>query len=115
MKYMILIYSDEKAFAALPETRLKERFGAYTAYTKALREAGVMVDGSRLEGAKAATTIRLQNGRRQVQDGPIADTKEQLGGYYIIEAPNADAALDWAARCPGASYGAVELRPFAAM
>jgi hypothetical protein len=115
MKYMILIYSDEKAFAAVPDAQRKERFGAYTAYTKALREAGVMVDGSRLEGANAATTIRLQNGRRQVQDGPIADTKEQLGGYYIIEAPNADAALDWAARCPGASYGAVELRPLAAM
>lgn len=115
MKYMILIYSDERAFAALPEAQLKERFAAYTAYTKALREAGIMVDGSRLDGAKAATTLRLQNGRRQVQDGPIADTKEQLGGYYIIDAPSADVALDWAARCPGSSYGAVELRPFAAM
>ena len=115
MKYMILIYSDEKAFASVPDAQRKGRFEAYTAYTKALREAGVLVDGSRLEGAKAATTIRLQNGRRQVQDGPIADTKEQLGGYYIIDAPNADAALDWAVRCPGASYGGVELRPFAAM
>lgn len=115
MKYMVLIYTDERALAALSTAQVKERYGAYMAYTNALREAGVMVDGARLESAKAGTTIRLQNGRRQVQDGPIADTKEQLGGYYVIDAPSVEAALDWAARCPGASYGTVELRPFAAM
>ncbi len=113
MKYMILIHMDEKAYAALTPAQISERYGAYLAYTKALREAGIMVDGARLQPIGTAATIRVRDGRRQVQDGPLAETKEQLGGYYVIDVPNAEAAIDWASRCPGASYGAVELRPFA--
>ncbi|HEX7967231.1 MAG TPA: YciI family protein [Stellaceae bacterium] len=113
MKYMILIHMDEQAFAGLSQAQIGERFGAYMAYTKALREAGVMVDGARLQPVKTGATVRVRDGRRQVQDGPVAETKEQLGGYYVIDVPSTEAALDWAARCPGASFGAVELRPLA--
>jgi hypothetical protein len=86
-------------------------WGAYRAYTKALADAGVMVGGAGLQPPPLATTIRLTDGRRQVQDGPFAEAKEQLGGYYVIEVPDLDRALDWAARCPAASAGGVEVRP----
>ena len=115
MKYMILIQVDEQAYAALSQALIGERHGAYMAYTKALRDAGIMVDGARLQPVKTGATIRVRDGRRQVQDGPMAETKEQLGGYYVIDVPSTEAALDWAARCPGASFGTVELRPFAPM
>ena len=83
----------------------------YRAYTRALTEAGIMVGGAGLQPPPLATTIRQQNGKRQVQDGPFAETKEQLGGYYLIDVPNLDKALEWAARCPAAASGAVEVRP----
>jgi hypothetical protein len=83
----------------------------WRAYYKALVEAGIFVGGDPLEVPETGTTVRLTEGRRRVQDGPYADTKEQLGGFTIVELPSLDAALDWAARCPAASYGAVEVRP----
>ena len=111
MQYMLLIYSAEPAAnASLPP---EQRFAPWMAYSKALREAGAMVGASKL--AAAAATVRLRDGRRQVQDGPYAATKEELGGYYIIEAPDLDTALDWAARCPAAAYGAIEVRPLDGM
>jgi hypothetical protein len=86
-------------------------WGSWAAYAESLAKAGVMVGGNGLEVSDTATTVRLREGQRRVQDGPYADTKEQLGGYFIIDVPNLDAALEWAARCPGASDGTIEVRP----
>ena len=111
MQYLIMIYETAADFANRGNPKTSELFGAYRAYTEALQKAGVMVGGNPLQPPQTATTVRVRGGQRQVQDGPIADTKEQLGGYYLIEAPDLDAALDWGARCPAASYAAVEVRP----
>jgi hypothetical protein len=112
MKYMILIYERPADFEARTSEAEKQRYwGAYMAYGKALREAGVMTGGAGLEPPQAGTTVRLRDGKRHVQDGPYADTKEQLGGYYTIDVPDLDRALEWAARCPAAPSGAVEVRP----
>lgn len=112
MKYTILIYETEADFGARTDPKRKDAYwGAYRAYTKALTEAGVLAGGAPLQPAHLATTIRHDSGKRQVQDGPYADAKEQLGGYYVLEVPDLDRALEWAARCPAASTGAVEVRP----
>ena len=88
---------------------------AYMAYTEALLQAGVVVNGNRLRPVSSTTTVRVVDGKTQVLDGPYAETKEQLAGYYLIDVPDLDAALSWAARCPGASVGAIEVRPIWAM
>jgi hypothetical protein len=112
VQYMIIAYESPANIAARQNPQKNQPyFGAWGAYTQALREAGVMLSGNPLEPSKSGTTVRLRNGKRQVEDGPYADTKEQLGGYYIIEVADRDAALDWAARCPAAADGAVEVRP----
>ena len=87
--------------------------GAWRAYYKALLEAGIYGGGDALEVPETGTTIRVEKGKRRVQDGPYAETKEQLAGFLMLELPSLDAALDWAARCPAASVGAVEVRPLA--
>ena len=84
---------------------------SYLAYTEALTKAGVFKGSNRLRPAATATTIRIVDGKTQVLDGPYADSKEELGGYYLIDVPDLDAALSWAARCPGASHGIIEVRP----
>ena len=112
MKYTILIYESDADFKTrTDESRNGAYWGAYRAYTQALAEAGVMAGGAALQLPRAATTVRQSGGKRQVQDGPFADTKEQLGGYYVIDVPDLDKALEWAARCPAAATGAVEVRP----
>ena len=112
MQYTILVYETETELAARTDpTRRDAYWGAYRAYTQALRDAGVMVGGAALEPPRAATTVRQSHGNRQVQDGPFADTKEQLGGYYVIDVPDLDKALEWASRCPSAATGATEVRP----
>ena len=109
MQYMLLIYTpNPPPYAALPR---EQQIAPWAAYTKALRDAGALVAGEKLKVAATGTTIRLRDGARQVQDGPYAATKEELGGYYIIEAPDLDQALDWAAKCPASAYGAGEVRP----
>ena len=85
--------------------------GAYHAYTEALTKAGVLAGSNRLRPISTATTVRVANGKTQVLNGPYADTKEQLGGYFLIDVPDLDAAISWAARCPGSSHGTVEVRP----
>ena len=116
MTYTILIYETQDDFGARTDAKRKDAYwGAYRAYTVALREAGVMVGGHGLQPAAVATTVRQRDGKRQVQDGPYAEAKEQLGGYYVIDVPDLDRALEWAARCPAASSGAVEVRPNLAM
>jgi hypothetical protein len=112
MKYTVLIYESEADFSARTDAKRKDAYwGAYRAYTQALTEAGVLVGGAPLQPAHLGTTIRQRGGKRHVQDGPYAEAKEQLGGYYVIEVPDLDRALDWAARCPAAASGAVEVRP----
>ncbi|HMA87428.1 MAG TPA: YciI family protein [Burkholderiales bacterium] len=111
MQYMLLIYSNEKQMQARSKPETEATIAAYTAYGEALRKAGVMVGGNRLKPSEAATTVRAGNGKTQVLNGPYAETREQLGGYFMIEAPDLDAAISWAARCPGASHGTVEVRP----
>jgi hypothetical protein len=116
MQYAILVYETEHGFAARTDAADSPAYwGSYQAYGAALTQAGVMAGGAALQAAHAATTIRLRNGERLVQDGPYADTKEQLGGFYLIEAADLDAALDWAARCPAAATGAIEVRPLLPM
>ena len=111
MKYMLLIYRDEAAMQRVSEQTMAEMTGAYLAYTKTLRESGALIAGDRLGPPATATTVRLLDGRTQVLNGPYAETKEQLGGYYIIDVADLDAALAWAARCPGAQHGMLEVRP----
>lgn len=111
MQYMLLIYGDEGQENALTEAQMSEMIGAYNAYTQALQTAGVLVGGERLQPVAAATTVRVKSGKTEVLNGPYAETREQLGGYYTVEVPDLDAALGWAARCPGASHGTVEVRP----
>ena len=111
MKYMLLIYANEAALQAASKAENERRFAAYGAYTEALDKAGVRVDGNRLQRTSAASTVRVTNGKTQVLDGPYAEAKEQLGGYYLIDVPDLDAALSWATRCPGASLGTIEVRP----
>ncbi|GGD02653.1 YciI family protein [Aquisalinus flavus] len=111
MKYLLALYDDEKQWMSLSEEEMGEVFAAYGAYSEALEEAGAFVSGEPLEPTHIGQRFRTKDGRLVVQDGPFSDTKEQLGGYYLIEAPDLDAALDWAAKCPCASYGVVEVRP----
>lgn len=108
---MMLIYETADDLANRSTEKGDALIGAWRTYYTALVDAGVYVTGSPLEPDSTATTIRVKDGRRQVQDGPYADTKEQLGGAVILELPSLDAALDWAARCPTAATGAVEIRP----
>jgi hypothetical protein len=111
MQYMLTVYSDERAAETTPRDQMTEIINAYTAYTKALQDAKVLVASNRLRPTSAATTIRTVDGQTKVLDGPFAETKEQLGGYYLIDVPDLDAALDWAKRCPGSRYGSIEVRP----
>ncbi|HYZ15386.1 MAG TPA: YciI family protein [Candidatus Acidoferrum sp.] len=112
MQYVLLIYSDESRFPSVTAEQAQEMMKAYDAYTTALREAGAYVAGNRLDFTPSATTIRASGGKIEVIDGPFAETKEQLGGYYLIEAPDGEAALRWASRCPGVMFGAsIEVRP----
>jgi hypothetical protein len=112
MNYTLLIYEDADAFAARSDpARAAAHLAGWQAYAQALREAGVMTGGAALLGPDAATTVRLRGGERLVQDGPYAETKEQLGGFFIIDVPDLDTALAWAARAPAASYGSMEVRP----
>lgn len=107
MRYMLLIHHDEAALAEAPPTLWSD----YAAFNAALDKAGVGVTGERLQPSAAATTVRVREGRTAVLDGPYADTKEQFAGYFMLDVPDLDQAVAWAARCPSASYGAIEIRP----
>ena len=111
MQYMLAIYANERATEGMSREQMGEIINAYMAYTEALRDAKVWVASNRLRPTSAATSVRVAGGRTQVLDGPFAETKEQLGGYYLIDVPDLDAALSWAGRCPGARYGTIEVRP----
>lgn len=111
MQYMLMLYFDPSGWGTLTPTQQKQGLAAYQAYNDALSKAGVFKAGSSLQPPSTATTVRVTNGKTQVLDGPFVESKEQLGGYFIIDVPDLEAAIEWAARCPGASHGVVELRP----
>jgi hypothetical protein len=111
MQYLLMIYRNEAGILSATKEQAGEMLAAYAAYTEAMKKAGAYIGGNRLQPTSTATTVRAPNGKSSVLDGPYAETKEQLGGYYLIEAADLDAALSWAARCPGAAHGAIEVRP----
>ena len=111
MQYMLLVYWNEAERKSGGKERMAETFAAYAAYTEALKKAGAFLAGSGLQGSSTATVVRARSGKPTVLDGPFIESKEQLGGYYLIEAADLDSALAWAARCPGAERDAVEVRP----
>jgi hypothetical protein len=115
MQYLLLIYRDEAKFLSASKGEVEEITTSYMAYAEAMKKAGVIRGGERLRPVTDATTVRVNGGKTTVLNGPYADTKEQLGGYYIIDVPDLDAALSWAARCPGAQTGVLEVRPIWAM
>ena len=110
MQFALLVYELPEAFAKRNGSETDPYLGAWRAYYKAMLDAGIYVGGDPLEVPETGTTVRLKDGKRRVQDGPFADTKEQLAGFIILELSSLDNALDWAARCPAASAGAVEVR-----
>ena len=115
MQHLLMIRQDEKAMQASSKDETAARMAAYGAYMKAMSEAGVRVAGERLHPSSTATVVRVKNGKTSVLNGPYAEVKEQFGGYFVIEAPALDAAIAWAARCPDAPDGAIEVRPIRAM
>jgi hypothetical protein len=110
-QYMLLLFSDPSQGPAEGSPEAMAQWQAWGTYTQGLKDAGAFVSGEPLEPPTTATTVAVRNGDRVVTDGPFAETKEWLGGYYVIEAADLDAALDHAARIPNVGYGHVEVRP----
>ena len=115
MQYLLTLYADESGWGQMTPDQQQQGVAAYGAYTEALRSAGALINSNRLRPSATATTLRTVDGKTRVLDGPFAESKEQLGGYYLIEAPDLDAAMQWAARCPGGQHGVVEVRAVWAM
>ena len=111
MQYLLLIYGNEKSQNEMSEARQKEVVGEWMAYTEAMKKSGAFVAGDALQPVATATSVRLRDGERIITDGPYAETKEQLGGYYLVECKDLDGALEWAGKCPGARDGTIEVRP----
>jgi hypothetical protein len=115
MQYLLLIHEDEKSYWGLSDDDRKALNGEYGSYTEALRSSGAMVGGAQLQPTSSATSVRVKDGDTVVTDGPFAETKEQLGGYYLIDAESIDEAIDWAAKIPAARTGTIEVRPLVPM
>jgi hypothetical protein len=115
MQYLLLIYDRESDWAAMSESDRGQMMQDYFAFTKAIRESGHYVGGNPLQPVATATTVRVRDGRTMTTDGPFAETREQLGGYYLIEAKDLDDAIGVAARIPGARMGSIEVRPIQSM
>jgi hypothetical protein len=111
MKYLLMIYGNEAAIKAAGKAETEQVIAAYRSYMDAATKAGIVLGSNRLQFSTTATTVRVADGKTQVLDGPYVETKEQLGGYLLIDVPDLDTALAWAARCPAASHAAVEVRP----
>jgi hypothetical protein len=111
MKYILMDYVQEHGWTQLTRAEQEHWLGTYRAYMEAMTKAGVLRTSQGLETTSTATTVRIRDGKAQVLDGPYADTKEQLGGFHIIEVPDLDAAITWANRSPTALHGTVEVRP----
>lgn len=111
MKYVLLIYSDENMAAHMPPEMMTAFMGEYEAYTRDIMSAGVRLAGEALQPTTTATTVVNKDGNVVTTHGPFAETKEQLGGFYLIEADNLDQAIEWASKCPEAKFGKIEIRP----
>ena len=113
MKYALLVYENPEPLANRDQPESSDYSGAWRAYYRALVDAGVYVAGEPIHPPETGTTVRHRAGRKHIQDGPYANTKEQLAGFIILELPSLDVALEWASRCPATACGAVEVRPLA--
>jgi hypothetical protein len=111
MKYILMDYVNEAGWPKLTKPEKEHWLGAYVAYIEAMTNGGVLRGSTGLQPTSTATTVRVANGKTHVLDGPYADSKEQLGGFHIVEVADLDAALSWAARCPTALHGVIEVRP----
>ena len=112
MKYLLMLYADEKVGTKIPPAEMNKFMDMMYAYEAALTKAGAFVATAPLQPTTAAKTINLENGELKVHDGPYAETKEQFGGYYIIDCADMDTAVSWAAQCPAATWGQIEIRPY---
>jgi hypothetical protein len=115
MKYLCLIYSDESMWPKLPKAEADKMMAEYMAFTDGIKQSGHYIGGNRLQPTGSATTVRIRSGKLSTTDGPFAETKEQLGGYYLVEAKDLNEAISVAARIPGARVGSIEVRPIAEM
>ena len=111
MQYILMLHAAESGWTAMTEAQQQQAMGAFHAYTEALKKAGVLKSVSRLQASSTTTTVRAAGGKSQVLNGPYVDSKEQLGGFYIIDVPDLQTAIRWAERCPTAMHGTVEVRP----
>jgi hypothetical protein len=111
MQYMLLIYDDERVWADMPEAERNAVYGEYGQYTTELQQSGALVGADQLQPTSTATVVRVRDGEHVVTDGPFAEAKEVLGGYYLIDVGSLDEALEWAAKIPSARYGGIEVRP----
>lgn len=111
MKYMLLICDEEKAWAKLGEAEQRKIYAEYRQFGDQIKSSGNYISGAQLQPTSAATSVRVRDGKRLVTDGPFAETREQLGGYYLVEATNLDEAIAIAARIPSARMGTIEVRP----
>ena len=111
MRYMLLIYDDEKVWERMSETERRQLFGEYMQFTEQIKATGHYVSGAPLQPVSTATSVRLRNDQQLVTDGPFAETREQLGGYYLVNARDLDEAIAVAARIPSARIGTIEVRP----
>ena len=111
MQYLLMLYTRDADWSAMTPAEQEQGVAAYNPFTEALVKADALRGANRLASSAVATTVRVVGGKSQVLDGPYTESKEQIGGYYLIEVPDLDAAISWAARCPAASHGVVEVRP----
>jgi hypothetical protein len=111
MQYLLLIYDEESTWAAMSDAERNAVYAEYGAYTNSLQESGALVGANQLQPTGTATTVRIRDDEQVVTDGPFAETKEALGGYYLIDVDSIDEALEWAAKIPSARYGTIEVRP----
>jgi hypothetical protein len=111
VQYMLLIYDDESVWTGMPEEERNSVMQEYVAYTEALRDAGKYVAADALQPTSTAKTIQVRDGAPLTTDGPFAETKEQLGGYYVVDVDSEEEALEWAAKIPSARFGKIEVRP----
>ena len=115
MQYLLMTYVNENGWSKMTQAEQQQGAAAYMAYGEALKKAGALLGSNRLQPTSTATTVRIANSKSQVLDGPYVDSKEQLGGYFLIDVKDLDAAISWAARCPAAGHGVVEVRPIWSM
>ena len=111
MKYLLTIYNDESGFAEATPEDVQQVMAAYEAFGREVSAAGAMLGGEGLQPSSTATTVQVREGQTITSDGPFADTREQLGGYYLLECRDLDEAIGWAAKIPGAQNGTIEVRP----